>query len=88
MTRRDTPNHESHDRPPLPVALLPQGEKEGSRVACATFTVRNGSYPWRKSLIVVLPMKPGALAGRFAAFLRSPAAVLVLQAYDYLPGSQ
>jgi phosphate transport system substrate-binding protein len=51
-------------------------------------SLKNGSYPWRKSLIVVLPMQPGALAERFAAFLRSPAAVLVLQAYDYLPASQ
>ncbi len=25
---RDTPNDESHDRPPLPPALLPQGEKQ------------------------------------------------------------
>jgi len=34
---RDTPDDESHDRRPLPPALLPQGEKGGSRVACATF---------------------------------------------------
>jgi multicomponent K+:H+ antiporter subunit G len=27
---RDTPDDESHDRPPLPPALLPQGEKGGS----------------------------------------------------------
>jgi hypothetical protein len=27
MTCRDTPDHESHDRPPLPPALLPPGEK-------------------------------------------------------------
>jgi len=30
MTCRDTPDHESHDRPPLLPALLPQGEKEVS----------------------------------------------------------
>ena len=30
MTRGDTPNHESHDRSPLPLTLLPQGEKGGS----------------------------------------------------------
>jgi len=27
MTQRDTPNHESHDRPLFPPALLPRGEK-------------------------------------------------------------
>lgn len=47
--------------------------------------LKDGSYPWRKPLIVVLPLQPGPLAERFAAFLRSPAAVRVLQAYDYLP---
>ncbi|RDE51439.1 MAG: hypothetical protein DVS81_05790 [Candidatus Accumulibacter meliphilus] len=30
MTRGGTPNYESHDRFPLPLPLLPQGEKGGS----------------------------------------------------------
>lgn len=49
-------------------------------------TLQNGSYPWSKLLTVVLPLQAGALAERFAVFLRSAAAARVLQAYDYRPG--
>lgn len=50
--------------------------------------LKNGSYPWCKALTVVLPRQPGALAARFAAFLRSPTAARILQAHDYLAGVQ
>ncbi len=51
-------------------------------------SLRNGAYPWRKSLTIVLPQQPGSLAERFVAFLRSPEAKQVLQDYDYLPARQ
>lgn len=47
--------------------------------------VRNGSYPWRKPLIVALPQQPSPLAERFVDFLLSAKARSVLQRYDYWP---
>ncbi len=57
-------------------------------VAPSLATLKNGSYPWRKPLIVALPQQPDALAERFAAFLRSSKARNVLQRHDYLPATQ
>lgn len=51
-------------------------------------TYKNGSYPWTKTLILALPEKPSPLAERFAAYLQSGAARIVMQRYDYLPVSQ
>ncbi|MCP5228666.1 substrate-binding domain-containing protein [Accumulibacter sp.] len=57
-------------------------------VAPSLANLENGSYAWCKSLTVVLPLRPGVLAERFLAFLRSPAAAKLLLEYDYLPGVQ
>ncbi|GAB2181581.1 phosphate ABC transporter substrate-binding protein [Denitratisoma sp. agr-D3] len=48
-------------------------------------TLKNGSYPWSKSLIVVLPPSPSPAAERFAQFLRSGKVRALLQRYDYRP---
>lgn len=48
-------------------------------------TLKDGSYPWRKQLSVVLPLQPSRLAMRFTAFLNSAAARRLLRRYDYLP---
>lgn len=47
--------------------------------------LKSGRYPWSKTLTLVLPTRPSALAERFAAFLISPEAAEVLRRYDYLP---
>lgn len=47
--------------------------------------LKNGSYPWRKPMLVVLPGQPGALARQFATFLRGDKARAVLLRHDYLP---
>jgi phosphate transport system substrate-binding protein len=47
--------------------------------------LKNGSYPWRKTLSVVLPATPGPTAVKFADFLRSNKASEVLRRNDYLP---
>lgn len=57
-------------------------------VAPTLATLKDGSYPWRKPLIVVLPQQPDALAERFAAFLRSSKARNLLLHQNYLPNSQ
>ena len=57
-------------------------------VAPSLANLENRSYAWCKSLTVVLPLRPGVLAERFLAFLRSPAAAKLLLEYDYLPGVQ
>lgn len=54
-------------------------------VAPSLRTLQDGSYPWCKSLTVVLPQRASPLARRFAAFLRSAAAARVLQEHAYLP---
>lgn len=48
-------------------------------------TLKNGSYPWCKTLTVVLPSKASPAAEKFAGFLRSSKARAVLLRYDYLP---
>jgi phosphate transport system substrate-binding protein len=48
-------------------------------------SLRDGRYPWRKSLTVILPLKPSPLAARFADYLRSPEARAVMERCDYLP---
>lgn len=50
--------------------------------------LKNGSYPWAKSITAVLPQTPSPLAENFANFLRSDEAKAVLQKYDYLPADQ
>ena len=57
-------------------------------VAPSLANLENGSYPWRKTLVVVLPQQPGEWAVRFATFMRSAAASRLLRAYDYLPRGQ
>ena len=47
-------------------------------------TLKNGSYPWRKVLSVVLPATPTRLAQQFADYLRSGDADVILGRYDYL----
>ncbi len=47
--------------------------------------LRDGSYPWRKVLTVVLPPRPTPLAQRFADFLRGERARRVMLRHDYLP---
>jgi phosphate transport system substrate-binding protein len=48
--------------------------------------LKNGSYPWRKTLRVVLPSTPSPTAEKFADFLRSSKAGEILRRNDYLPG--
>jgi len=48
-------------------------------------TLKNGSYPWRKTIVVVLPQRPSASAERFVAFLQGGKARALLQRYDYRP---
>jgi phosphate transport system substrate-binding protein len=50
--------------------------------------LQSGRYPWRKTITVVLPTRPAALAERFVAFLNGPEAAAVLRRYDYLPEKQ
>jgi phosphate transport system substrate-binding protein len=47
--------------------------------------LKNGSYPWRKTLSVVLPLKASPVAVRFADFIRSSKASEVMLRHDYLP---
>lgn len=54
-------------------------------IAPTVDNLKSGRYPWRKTLTVVLPTRPSALAERFAAFLASPEAAEVLRRHDYLP---
>ncbi|PKU26176.1 PstS family phosphate ABC transporter substrate-binding protein [Telmatospirillum siberiense] len=48
-------------------------------------SLKDGSYPWRKTLWVVLPKEPSRPARQFADFLRSDKASSLLARYDYLP---
>jgi phosphate transport system substrate-binding protein len=48
-------------------------------------SMKNGSYPWRKTLTVVLPVKADPAAEKFADFLRSAKAGEILLRYEYLP---
>lgn len=54
-------------------------------VAPSLAALRNGQYPWRKTLTVVLPAQPSPLARRFADFLRGSRAAALMTRYDYLP---
>lgn len=54
-------------------------------VTPSTANLKKGSYPWRKTLTVVLPHAPSPAARSFAAFLRSPKAHAVMLRNDYLP---
>lgn len=54
-------------------------------VAPSLANLRNGSYPWRKTLTVVLPLKPSPAAEKFAAFLRSSQAAELMRRNDYWP---
>jgi len=47
--------------------------------------LRDGRYPWRKSLGVVLPRNPSNAALNFVGFLRSPTAQDIMKNNDYLP---
>jgi phosphate transport system substrate-binding protein len=50
--------------------------------------LKNGAYPWRKTLSVVLPREPSPTAERFADFLRSPEAKALMLQNDYLAVSR
>lgn len=54
-------------------------------VAPTLANLKSGRYPWRKTLTVVLPARPSALAERFAAFLAGAEASELLRRYGYLP---
>ncbi len=45
----------------------------------------NGSYPWSKSLYVVIGKAPGPVVKGFVDFLRSPRAREILLRHEYLP---
>ena len=47
--------------------------------------LKEGSYPWRKTLTVVLPLKASPAAVKFTEFIRSGKASEVMLRYDYLP---
>lgn len=47
--------------------------------------LNNGSYPWHKTHMVVLPVQPSPMAEKFASFLRSDKAKALLRRYEYLP---
>lgn len=57
-------------------------------VAPSVAALKNGTYPWKKVLYVVLPRQPGQLAEKFAAFLRSAPAHAVLLRHGYLPSDR
>lgn len=50
--------------------------------------LKNGTYPWRKNLSVVLSRQPSPATVRFADFMRSPTAQSIMEANDYLPATQ
>ena len=52
---------------------------------CVGLLPERGSYPWRKTLTVVLPLKASPAAAKFAEFIRSRKAGEVMLRYDYLP---
>jgi phosphate transport system substrate-binding protein len=47
--------------------------------------MEDGSYPWHKSLIVMLPSQASPVAEQFASFLRSDRAKDLLRQYGYQP---
>jgi len=56
-------------------------------VAPSIASLKNGSYPWAKTITAVLPQTPSPLAEKFAGFLLSDKAKALLQRYDYLPAA-
>jgi phosphate transport system substrate-binding protein len=50
--------------------------------------LKEGRYPWRKTLSLVLPKQPGNTVQQFADFLRSDTVAPLLARYDYLPVGQ
>jgi phosphate transport system substrate-binding protein len=54
-------------------------------VVPSVVALKDGSYPWRKTLAVVLPLKASPAAVRFVDFLGSNRAHEVMRQYDYLP---
>lgn len=53
-------------------------------VTPSALTLKDGRYPWRKTLSIVLPKEPSVQARQFADFLRSEKASSLLMRYDYL----
>jgi phosphate transport system substrate-binding protein len=47
--------------------------------------LKAGTYPWRKILTVILPLRPTPLALRFFDFLHGEKARAILARHDYLP---
>ncbi len=50
-------------------------------------SMKNGSYPWHKELIVAMARQPSPLAEKFVVFLQGDAARAVLLRNDYLPAN-
>ncbi|HIJ86612.1 MAG TPA: hypothetical protein HPP97_02885 [Desulfuromonadales bacterium] len=48
----------------------------------------NGSYPWSKSLYVVIGKEPGPAVKGFVDFLRTPRAREIMLRHEYLPASK
>lgn len=59
-----------------------------SGVTPSVAALKNGSYPWYKMLIVVLPVKASPAAVKFADFMHSSKVNATLLRYEYLPASQ
>jgi phosphate transport system substrate-binding protein len=57
-------------------------------IAPSIDTMKNGSYPWRRTLTIVLPLKPSPAGRQFADFMRSGKAREIMLRYDYLAASQ
>jgi phosphate transport system substrate-binding protein len=51
-------------------------------------TLKDGRYPWYKTLIVVLPVKAKPAAEKFADFMQSSKAKATMLRYEFLPASQ
>jgi ABC-type phosphate transport system substrate-binding protein len=51
-------------------------------------TLKDGRYPWYKTLIIVLPVKANPAAEKFADFMQSSKAKATMLRYEFLPASQ
>ncbi len=47
--------------------------------------LQNGTYPWHKILVVMLPLKASPAAEKFARFLQSEKVAAILSSRQYLP---
>jgi phosphate transport system substrate-binding protein len=54
-------------------------------VAPSITNLKNGTYPWKKNLSVILSKQPSPSTVSFAEFMRTPKAQSLMEANDYLP---